>query len=172
METITYIRLFGEVDRSMHDKVEKKLLMVQPETCIFLLFDSVGGDLEWARKICSLLRKYAKEKNLITVGFAYGNVYSAALRIFLMCHYRLALPTAKFIMHLPKDNSFEMHDLDLLKVIDDEIDYHVTMTGAPKEMIRQLFYQGVQVNTFQAFYLGITNEVDYVRHKKPFSRAA
>ncbi len=167
MEAITFKRLFGRVDRSMYEELEKKLHTLHAGTCIFLILKSDGGDLEWGRKICSLLHRVAQEKKITTIGFAYGNVHSAALRIFLMCHYRIGLPTSKYLVHLPKDNTFEIDDRDVVLVNNEEISFFATMTGAPDSVVRQLFYQSVCLGAAQAHNLGITNIQVYQRPQKP-----
>lgn len=171
MTAITFIRLFGRVDRMMYEKLEKKLHAISPYSCLFLIFSSNGGDLYWARKASVLIHKVSVEKNLTTVGFGYGNVHSAALRIFLMCHYRLGLPTTKYLIHLPKDISFEMNDINLRLVNDEEIYFFFKMTGVPEYVAKQLFFQGVTINGSQALGLGITNLSNYQRSAKPYFTA-
>jgi len=168
MQVITFKRLFGRVDRSMYEALEKKLHTLAPETCLVLIFNSSGGDLEYARKMCSLLYRISKEKNITTVGFGYHNVHSAALRVFMQCHYRMGLKGTKYLIHLPEDISYEIDDQDVVRIGNEEIDFFVGMTGASHQMMKQLFFQGVYLNSLEAARLGVTNFIDYQRSQKPF----
>jgi hypothetical protein len=173
MEAITFLKLVGpggrpmRVDSSLYEKLEKKLHMISPGSCLFIIFHSNGGDLDWARKASALLHKVAIEKSLTTVGFGYGNVHSSALRIFLMCQYRLGLPSAKYLVHLAKDISFEVNDRNVQLVNDEEINFFATMTGTPYQITKQLFYQEVYLDSSAAHNLGVTNLQDYKRLQKP-----
>lgn len=62
---------------------------------IIIFFNSVGGNLDVAEVICSIINL----SQTPIYGIALGLVASAASLIFLSCHKRYALPNAYFLVH-------------------------------------------------------------------------
>lgn len=119
---------------------EDRMLPIKERQPIKIFFNSVGGSLDIAETLISVIRL---SKTPI-IGIALGMVASAASLIFLSCHRRIALKNAYFIFHQGSCeniggnfNEIQAAMEDYRAQVEKMKQFYIDNTSYPEEVIKE-----------------------------------
>ena len=101
MKKHAFFRLNKTIDKELFERFELFLEKIKekPEIeNVYLMFDTKGGELNYAFKIIELIN----ESKLKFFGIAYKEVHSSAIPIFLLTHVRFGYEKASALIHRAK----------------------------------------------------------------------
>ena len=93
-----FFRLNTIIDKELYNRFETFIEKIRekPETeNVYLMFDTPGGELNYAFRIIDLIR----ESKIKFYGVAYREVHSSAVPIFLSTHVRFGHEKASALIH-------------------------------------------------------------------------
>lgn len=119
---------------------EDKDIPIKDRKPITLFFNSVGGSLDVAETLISIIRL----SKTPVVGIALGMVASAASLIYLTCHKRLALKNAYFILHQGSCENIGGNFSEVQAAMEDYraqvekmTQFYIDNTSYPEEVIKE-----------------------------------
>lgn len=163
-----------EIDADMASRVEAQLREAVGARRVVLVIDSIGGDVDAAKRIHAAVRRHPAEKRqaLIT-----GKCHSAAVLIAVAADFRSALPDASILLHRtardPQDrarwtaDTYASHAAALKRIDDDLLDVLAERTGAPRAALEREEQDDRETPLMKAVGLGIIHEIQGVRPFTP-----
>jgi len=151
-------RIHTSIDASMVARFAAFLDTCDPEKDIAILhFNCKGGDILCVQQMIYFL----SQKKIITVGIAFGEVYSAALLLYVACCYRVAYKNATFLVHNAYTNSAHVPEEIVRKKEKESFDFIASRIIANRKTIYRLARKKTYFTKGRAKNMGIITHFEF-----------